>query len=209
MKKLAVSAAVALLALALVTGCDKSNEATEAAQQRVAELDKATEQANEEKVQAEARAKAEAEAENEDSDSQWVKSSDYGVRFRVPADWKVVDAEGGVSATSPDGTTTAVLVGTESESMLESAINELKSKIELKDMKFEKGGLTTINGMPGTRGSGSAVLVEPDGDQEIQFIAYVLRAGQHNITLMIFSQAEMYEAQKDIIDGIAQTLVKS
>ncbi len=205
MKKLAVSAAVALLALALVAGCDKSNEAVEAAQQRVAELDKATEQANEEKAQAEAEEKEEAE----DSDSQWVKSSDYGVRFRVPADWSVTDAEGGVSATSPDGTTTAVLVGTESESMLESAINELKSKIELKDMKFEKGGLTTINGMPGTRGSGSAVLVEPDGDQEIQFIAYVLRAGQHNITLMIFSQAEMYEAQKDIIDGIAQTLVKS
>lgn len=206
MKKLAVSAAVALLALALVAGCDKSNEAAEAAKQRVAELEKANEQANEEKAQAEAEA---ANAETEDADSQWVTSSDYGVRFRVPADWKVVDAEGGVSATSPDGTTTAVLVGSESESMVESAINELKSHIELKDMKFEKGGLTTINGMPGTRGSGSAVLVEPDGDQEIQFIAYVLRAGQHNITLMIFSQAEMYEAQKDIIDGIAQTLVKS
>lgn len=202
MKKLAISASVALLALALITGCDKSDQAPvgsiESAEQKVADSEKTIAEALEKEDQAE-----------EDNDSQWVKSPDYGVRFRVPMDWKVVDAEGGVSATSPDGTTTAVLVGTESESMIESAINELKSQIELKDMKFEKGGLTTINGMPGTRGSGSAVLVEPDGDQEIQFLAYVLRVGQHNITLMIFSQAEMYEAQKDIIDGIAQTLVKS
>ena len=203
MKKLATTATAALIALALVAGCEKSESkapvgSIENAEQKVAKSEETIEKANEKENE-----------EDEDSDSQWVKSPMYGVQFRVPADWNVVNAEGGVSATAPDGTTTAVLVGTESESMIESAINEMKSNIQLKDMKLEKGGLTTVNGMPGTRGTGSAVLVEEDGDQEIQFIAYALRVGKHNITLMIFSQAEMYEAQKDIIDGIAQTLVKS
>ncbi len=203
MKKLATTATAALIALALVAGCEKGDPkapvgSTESADQKVEKSEETIRKANEKESD-----------EDEDSDSQWVKSSQYGVKFRVPADWKVVDSEGGVSATAPDGTTTVVLVGTESESMIESAINEMKSNIQLKDMKLEKGGLTTVNGMPGTRGTGSAVLVEEDGDQEIQFIAYALRAGKNNITLMIFSQAEMYEAQKDIIDGIAQTLVKS
>lgn len=205
MKKLATTATAALIALALVAGCEKGDSkapvgSIESAEQKVAKSEETIEKANE---------KEDKKDEDQDSDSQWVKSPTYGVKFRVPADWNVVNAEGGVSATAPDGTTTAVLVGTESESMIESAINEMKSNIQLKDMKLEKGGLTTINGMPGTRGTGSAVLVEDDGDQEIQFIAYALRVGKHNITLMIFSQAEMYEAQKDIIDGIAQTLVKS
>ncbi len=203
MKKLATSATALLIALALIAGCEKSDSkapvgSIESAEQKVAKSEEIIEKANEKD-----------DKEEEDSDSQWVESPTYGVKFRVPSDWKVVTAEGGVSATAPDGTTTAVLVGTESESMIESAINEMKSNIQLKDMKLEKGGLTTVNGMPGTRGTGSAVLVEDDGDQEIQFIAYALRVGKNNITLMIFSQAEMYEAQKDIIDGIAQTLVKS
>lgn len=204
MKQIASTAAAALIALALVAGCEKADTkapvgSIESAEQKVAKSEEVIEKALEQEEQ----------KEDEDSDSQWVNSPTYGVKFRVPADWEVVNAEGGVSATAPDGTTTAVLVGTESESLLESAINELKSNIQLKDMKLEKGGLTTVNGMPGTRGTGSAVLVEEEGDQEIQFIAYALRVGKHNITIMIFSQAEMYEAQKDIIDGIAQTLVKS
>ena len=46
-------------------------------------------------------------------------------------------------------------------------------------------------------------------DQEIQFIAYNVKIGKKAVTVMIFSEAEMYEAKKEIIDGIAQTLTKA
>jgi hypothetical protein len=69
--------------------------------------------------------------------------------------------------------------------------------------------MTVINGLAGYLGSGSAVLVKEEGDQEIQFSAYSLKVGKNAVSLMIFSEAEMYEAQKEMIDGIAQTLSKT
>lgn len=139
---------------------------------------------------------------------QWVQSDLYAVRFRVPGDWNVRRTAEAVSATAPDGTTTVLLAGSESDSTIQAAINDLKTEVEFKDINFDNSGLTTINGMPGTRGTGSAVLVEEDGDREIQFLGYAVRVGTNNVTLMVFSDAAMYEAQKDVIDGIAQTLTR-
>ncbi|MBA2664998.1 MAG: hypothetical protein H0U74_22110 [Bradymonadaceae bacterium] len=198
MNKLTTSAIAALLLLAIAaTGCDKPAAPTNAdSSERVVE------------ARPEPAAADEPEA-NSDEGSQWVTSKTYGVKFRVPEEWTVTTTDEGVSTTSPDGTTTVVLVGSESENMIQGALNDLKSKLEIKDVRFEKSGLTTVNGLAGSRGSGAAVVVQQDGDQEIQFIAYALRVGKHTVTLMIFSQAEMYEAQKDIIDGIAQTFTKA
>ncbi|RDV36668.1 hypothetical protein DV096_18160 [Bradymonadaceae bacterium TMQ3] len=139
---------------------------------------------------------------------QWVQSDLYAVRFRVPGDWDVRRTAEAVSATAPDGSTTVLLAGSESDNTIQAAINDLKTEVEFKDINFDNSGLTTINGMPGTRGTGSAVIVEKDGDREIQFLGYAVRVGTNNVTLMVFSDAAMYEAQKDVIDGIAQTLTR-
>lgn len=155
---------------------------------------------------AEAVGEANAGAAAEDESSQWITSELYGVKFRVPADWKVTKSAEGVTTTAADGSTTAILVGSESENMLQSAINDLKSQIELKDVRFEKSGLTTINGLAGSRGTGAAVVVGKNGDEEIQFLAYSLKVGKKTVTMFVFSEATMYEAQKEIIDGIAQTI---
>ncbi|MFU8802233.1 MAG: hypothetical protein ACNA8W_00350 [Bradymonadaceae bacterium] len=198
MKILLRTIIIALISVAFTAGCDKpAEEAT-------------TQAATVETAPAPTEAPAPVEEPDEDELGQWVTSETYGVKFRVPADWEVTQADGAVSTTAPDGTTTVVLVGTESQSMVDSFVADMKSAIELKDVRFEKSGMTTINGLPGMRGSGAAVLVQESGDQEIQFLAYALRVSSaKSITMMVFSQAEMYEAQKDIIDGIAQTIVKS
>jgi predicted Zn-dependent protease len=197
MKSVKITAFIALIALGLMVGCD--NKAADAPQSSAppAAADPAP------------TAAAQPEAEEEVS-GQWVVSDTYGVKFRVPEDWQITRTEGAVSATAADGTTTVVLVGTESGEMIQSAINEMKSTIELKDVSFGKTGMTTINGLAGTRATGTAVLVQQGGDQEIQFLGVTLRVDKDTaVTMMIFSQAEMYEAQKDIIDGISQTIVKS
>src|SRR5690554_5879572 len=127
---------------------------------------------------------------------QWVQSDLYAVRFRVPGEWDVRRTAEAVSATAPDGSTTVLLAGSESDSTIQAAINDLKTEVEFKDINFDNSGLTTINGLPGTRGTGSAVVVEEEGDREIQFLGYAVRVGTNNVTLLIFSDAAMYEAQK-------------
>lgn len=198
MKNLTLIVLIALLTIGLTTACDNKTE------------DAPTEAALAESAPAPDEAPAPAEEPEEEVAGQWVESTTYGVKFRVPEDWEVTRTDGAVSTTAPDGTTTVVLVGTESGAMIQSAINEMKSTVELKDIRFDKTGMATINGLAGTRASGAAVLVQEGGDQEIQFLGVTLRVDKDTaVTMMIFSQAEMYEAQKDIIDGISQTIIKS
>lgn len=140
----------------------------------------------------------------------WITSTTYSAKFRVPEDWKIDITPDGITATDSDDTTTVVLVGSESEGMIQSAINDVKKKVVFKDAKFDKSGQVVLNGLPGQNVTGTAVITKEDGmDQEIQFIAYNVKIGKKAVTVMIFSEAEMYEAKKEIIDGIAQTLTKA
>ncbi|MEM1348750.1 MAG: hypothetical protein AAGI01_09360 [Myxococcota bacterium] len=150
--------------------------------------------------------------EQTEDGGQWVISTAYGVKFRVPDDWETQIEPDGASATDSDDTTTVVLVGTKSEGLIQAALQEVQKKVKFKDMKLEGAKDVVHNGLPGKEVRGTAVLVkEEEGvDQEIQFIAYNLQidTGSRAVTLMIFSEAEMYEAKREIIEGLAQTLVK-
>lgn len=140
----------------------------------------------------------------------WVKSAPYKVKFRVPEDWVIKIEDDGLSATDSDETTTVVLVGSDSHGMIQSAVADVQKKVKIKDAKFEKSDQVVLNGFPGQNVRGTAVLEKADGlDQEIQFIAYNVRVGKGAVTMMIFSEAEMYEAKKEIIEGLAKTLTKS
>jgi len=145
----------------------------------------------------------------EELEGNWVKSAKYGVKFRVPDDWKIVESADAVSATSPDDTITIILVGTGSETMFEAAMASISNEVKLSDIKSEKSSMAMINGLAGFQGSGSAVLDLDDGKQEIQFIGYALRIDAENaIALMIFAEAEMYEARKEELEGIVKTIQK-
>lgn len=142
----------------------------------------------------------------------WVKSDTYKVKFRIPDDWNVNIEKDGISATDSDETTTVVLVGSESHGMVQAAVQDVQKKVKIEDAKIESTKQVVINGFAGQNVRGTAVLKasEEDGiDQEIQFVAYNLRVNKDTVvTMMIFSEAEMYEAKKEIIEGLAQTLTK-
>jgi hypothetical protein len=156
---------------------------------------------------------------------QWVKSPTYGVEFLAPDEWEIKLEEDGISATDSDESTTVVLVGSKSQGMIQDALNNVKRKVEFKDAKLQDTKDDVINGLPAQTVRGTAVLVnevpvapedgsKPDPenpktekmDQEIQFIAYNVQVGKGGVTMMIFSQAEMYEAKRETIEGIAKTL---
>lgn len=144
----------------------------------------------------------------------WVTSKTYPVKFRVPDDWKITVEDDGISAVDADESTTVILVGSESTGMIQGAINDVKKKVQIKDAKFDKSGNVVLNGLPGQNIFGTAVIEKKadDGemiDEEIQFVAYNLKVGKKAVTLMIFSEATMYEAKKETIMGLAQTLTKS
>lgn len=207
----ALSLAIILGTSSLACESKPAEEAPAEASDQAPATEEAAEEATEatgESAQDNENAEEGEETVEELAQGQWVQSDLYAVRFRVPGDWNVRRTAEAVSATAPDGTTTVLLAGSESDSTIQAAINDLKTEVEFKDINFDNSGLTTINGMPGTRGTGSAVLVEEDGDREIQFLGYAVRVGTNNVTLMVFSDAAMYEAQKDVIDGIAQTLTR-
>lgn len=139
----------------------------------------------------------------------WVKAAKYGVKFRVPTDWKVKEAQDAVSATSPEDAITIILVGTGSETMFEAAMSSISSEIKLSELKSEKSSMTVINGLAGFHGTGTAVLDLESGKQEIQFIGYALRVDADNaVAIMIFAEAEMYEARKEELEGIVKTIQK-
>ncbi len=206
MKMLARTLLSALLVIGLLTGCDSEPAAEEPSTDQVAEPEvQEDDPADDGEVIAE-----DGEEDIALEGGQWVESDLYGVKFRVPDNWEVARADDAISATDPDGSTTVILGGSESDQSLQNAISRLRDDLEFTDVKFESNDLTTINAFAATRGRGSAVLVrEDDIDEEIQFLGYALRVGSKNVTMLIFSEATMYEAMRDIIDGIAHTITRS
>ena len=140
--------------------------------------------------------------------AQWVSDDTHGVKFRVPDDWVIKKGESSTSVTSPDDTITALLVGTQGEGVLSTALESIKAEVQFKELKLEKDKQTIVNGMPGHIAEGSAVLVKEDGDQGIQFLMNAVQAGEKGVALMIFAEAEMYEARKEEVEGIPKTLQK-
>jgi hypothetical protein len=209
MKKLLTTLLVLSLVLLAGFGCDSKTEGgDQAAQNEAADKAAEGEQADKSDEAAE-QEEAEPEAEEEQA-GQWAESDSYGLKFRVPEDWNVVQDEQGVSATDPEGTTTVLLAGSKSQELAKSMLNDLRAEVEFEDISVEKMGPDTINGMPVFRGTGTGVLANEEGGQEIQFLGYTIkREGDQTATLFIFSEAEMYEAKKDIIEGIANTLVET
>jgi hypothetical protein len=199
------------LALALLfgVGCESkdSSEKTDekAKAEKTEDSDEKAEKADDEEKEAAEKAKEETE---EASGGQWVENELYGIKFRVPDEWQVSKTEEGVSATDADGTTTVLLAGSESTNLGEQMLNDLSADVNFKEVKLEKSGLDTFNGIPGMKGSGTAVMEKKDMDQEIQFLAYSFKLEDKTATMMIFSQAEMYEAKRDMINGIADTVTK-
>ncbi len=226
--------ALCLLATSLMLGCEDKKKvdgqapATETAATNDAKNGEAAEE-TEEKADDEAAAEDESEEANAqkadgeeykggkveaaEGGGKWVVSSTYNVKFRVPEDWGVAIEEDGVSATDSDETTTVVLVGSESHNMIQSALQDVQKKVRFKDAKIDSTKQTVLNGFAGQNVRGTAVLT-PEGeeaiDQEIQFIAYNIRINKDTVvTMMLFSEAEMYEAKKETIEGLAKTLTKS
>ncbi len=142
----------------------------------------------------------------------WVISNPYKVKFRVPEDWNVTIEDDGLSATDSDETTTVVLIGSESQGTIQTAVADVQKKVKIKDAKLQDSKDVLLNGFPAQSVTGTAVLTKGEGeeqmDQEIQFIAYNVKVPSGVVTMMIFSDATMYEAKKEIIDGLANTLVK-
>ncbi len=139
---------------------------------------------------------------------QWVAHDTYGVKFRVPDDWEVKQDGENVSVTSPDSAISVLMVGTESEGLLQTAIESIKKEVTFKDVELKKDSQTVLNGLPGYTAQGSAVLEKEGGDQEIEFIMNSVRTGEKGIAMMVFAEAEMYEAKKEEVQGIAKTLQK-
>lgn len=209
MKKVWTSLLVLSLVLLAGAGCESKTDdgKEEAKTEAPAAADEAPKGEKAEEVGEAEKGEAAAEAEEA---GQWVESDTYGLKFRVPEDWKVVEDDQGVSATDPEGSTTVLLAGSKSQELAKSMLNDMRADLQFKDIKVEKTGPSTINGMPVFKGTGTGVLEKEDMDQEIQFLGYTIkREGDQTATLFIFSEAEMYEAKKDMIDGVAKTLVET
>lgn len=202
-----------VLALALFAGvgCESKKEggdeqAKSEASEKVDKGSEAEEGAEEEA----AKEEGDEEAAEEEQAGQWAVAETYGLKFRVPEDWKVVTDEEGVSATDAEGSTTILLAGSKSDKLGKAMLNDMRADLHFKEIDVEKIGPDTINGMPVFKGTGTGVLEKEKMDQEIQFLGYTIkREGDQTATLFIFSEAEMYEAKKDIIHGIAQTLTET
>ena len=184
----------------LFTACEKKEEAPPT-----------TETAQQEAPKTETAAQAQTAGQTaEQEDGQWAVSEKYKVKFRVPSDWKIKSTAEAISATAPDDTITIILVGTESEGVFEAAMGSISSQVQIKDIKTESSQMAVINGFGGFHGKGSGVLVTPNGDQEIQFLGYALRLDAESaVALMVFAEAEMYEARKEEIEAMARTIQKS
>ncbi len=210
MRKVLTSLIIVSLALLAGAGCKPKKKAADHKANSATTQKAADKKADEKKADEKKADAKKADEAKQDEAGQWVESTTYGLKFRVPKDWKVVKDEQGVSATDPDGTTTVLLAGSKSQELAKSMLNDLRADLKFKDIKLEKTGPSTINGMPVFRGTGTGVLKKKDMDQEIQFLGYTIkRPNDQTATLFIFSEAEMYEAKKDEINGIAQTLVET
>lgn len=205
MKKVLISLLASSLMLLVAAGCES--------EQAEAEADQAETEASAEAEETDDEGAAEADEQDEEAEEeagQWVESTSYALKFRVPDDWEVVEGEEGVSATDADGEVTVLLAGSKSDRMAKTMLNDLRADLKFKDVEVQKTGPTTINGVPAFHGQGTAVLEKEEIDQEIQFLGYTIkRDGDDMATLFIFADAGMYEAKKDEITGIANTLVET
>lgn len=202
MKRILSNLVVLSCSLLLFAGCDSKEQTPQSPAEESAE--QSAENAAPQGEQEEAAAEEEVEA------GQWVEVPTYELKLRVPEDWEIKSDEEGASASSPDGTTTLLLAGSESEGLTTAILNQLRPDLKFKELEVEKIAPAIINGMAVSNGEGIAVLVKEDMDQEIQFLGYsIKRSGGKIATLFIFAEAEMYEAKKDEIRGIAQTLVET
>lgn len=197
------------LALLFSVGCDSEKSSDKSDEEATAEKTQEAQESDEKAKKDEAARKAEEEEAEEAAGGQWVESELYGIKFRVPDEWSITKSEEGVSATDADGTTTVLLAGSESTNLGEQMLNDLSADVNFKEVQLEKSGLDTFNGIPGMKGSGTAVMEKEDMDQEIQFLAYSFKLDDKTATMMIFSEAEMYEAKRDMINGIAETVAKT
>ena len=183
------------MALMLLTACEKKTEET-----KTETVTKKVEKKPEEKPP---------KVEEKATSGQTVGVEAYNVVFTVPEDWKVVRDVSSATATSADGTITAMVVGTESNNMVQIALDNIKEKVQFEDVNLLKSGATVVNGLPGYTAKGTATLVQKSGDkQEIQFLMNSVKVEQKAAALLVFAQAEMYEARKEEIDGMLKTLKK-
>lgn len=143
-----------------------------------------------------------------DTLGQWVTMDSYGIRFRVPSDWKVKKTAEAASVNSPDGMISVFLLGTNSENMIQSTLENLKKEVVFEEVKMTTSGATVINGMPGYSAEGTAVHVHGDNKDEIQFIIKAVKMGDKAASLLVFADAAMYEAKKEEITGLVNTLKK-
>ncbi len=205
MKSLLRSLLIAFLVTGLLTGCDDDSAQDDAPAEEAAEADEQEENVDGEVVEDEESAAAD---EFDLEGQQWVESELYGVKLAVPDNWEVGHGENVVSATDSHKSTTVLIGGSQSEATLLAAINDLRSELSFKEVEVESGDVTQLAGIPAHWGEGTAVVVEDELDTEIQFLGYLLRMDGESVTILIFSEATMYEAKKDIIDGIAQTVTR-
>lgn len=142
--------------------------------------------------------------------AQWMVAEMYNVQVQLPEGWEISETDDIVSANDPHGSTTVIIGGADAEHTLQEAIENLKDELQFTDVEIDTGEPTTLGGFPAHQGSGSAVLIrEDDIDEEIQFLGYALNTGDdEQVLLTIFSEATMYEAKRDIINGIAQTVTQ-
>lgn len=212
----------ALLSVALMAGCKNETKPTEPSEKEVVttpaeettapaeEVEKPAEEEKKGEVLQEAKG---GRVEAAEEGGKWVISTAYDVKFRVPEDWTITIEEDGVSATDSDETTTVVLIGSESQGTIQTAVQDVQKKVKIKDAKLQDTTDGLINGIPAQSVTGTAVFTKGEGeeqmDQEIQFIAHNVKFPESVVTMMIFSEATMYEAKKETIDGLANTLVKA
>ena len=135
----------------------------------------------------------------------------YKVQFTVPEGWTVEKSPTSISATSPDKKVVMIIAGSESQDLVEAALNDLKKNLKFKDLKIEKQGTTTINGLLGLRGEGDAVVVyeeEENREQDVHFVGFSSKVDSKAITALLFTDKETYEKHMAMIEGVLSTLDK-
>lgn len=206
MKTLLRMLLIALMTTALLTGCEEDTSEEETTEE-TEESSEEDEEANVDGEVVEDEQDESAELDDVDLEGQkWLESESYGIKIAVPEAWTIGEGEEVVSATDEHESTTVLLGGSRSDATVVAAIQDLKSELSFKDIDVETGDVTQLGGIPAHYGEGTAVMVEDDMDTEIQFIGYVLRLDGDNVTIMIFSEATMFEAKRDVIEGLAQTV---
>lgn len=200
----------ALLTAGLAVGCDDAKKAPPVLPTVASKKADTKAKPTGDKAKAGAAdAKPKAISEPDGKGGQVVKSELYNVKFTVPKDWKVDKSPTGVSTSSPDSKILMILAGSESQDLAEAALNDLKKNLTFKDVKIDKQGTTTLNGLIGLRGEGSATLINEDKTEEpIHFVAFSSKVDDKAITVLLFAAKAQYDSQMDLVEGILNTMDK-